>query len=201
MNFAEIKNNLEKLGYKVSCFETGADASEYLTREIKNTSVGICGSITVEELGLYEKLSKNNSVFWHWRVPQGETPDDVRADIAKCDVFLSSVNGIAETGEIINIDGRGDRVSNTLHGHKKVYFLVGKNKIEKDYDKAFYRARNVAAPLNAKRLQRKTPCAIKGDKCYNCNLPERICRALTVLWTKPYGAEYEVVLINEDLGY
>lgn len=64
-----------------------------------------------------------------------------------------------------------------------------------------YRARNVASPLNAKRLNRKTPCAVKGDKCYNCNSPERICRNLSVLWTKPTGAEYEVVLIEEEIGF
>ncbi len=201
MNFDKIKNNLEKLGYTVSCFDTSKSASEYLNSEINGTTVGICGSITVEELGLFESLKAHNEVHWHWRVPDGSTADGERVEISKCDVFLSSVNGIAETGEIINIDGRGDRVSNTLHGHKKVYFIVGENKISPDFESALWRARNVSAPMNAKRLMRKTPCAIKGDKCYNCNSPERICRALTVLWCKPYGAEYEVVLVREKLGY
>lgn len=201
MDFSKIKSNLEKFGYIVSCFDTKEQASEYLNREIDSMSVGICGTLTVEEMGLYESLGKHNSVHWHWRPDMGETAQDVRERIAKCDIFLSSVNGIAETGEIVNIDGRGDRVSNSIHGHKKVYFIVGENKIAEDFDKALWRARNIAAPLNAKRLNRKTPCAVKGDKCYDCASPDRICNALTVLWRKPYSMDYEIVLIHENLGY
>jgi NAD-dependent dihydropyrimidine dehydrogenase PreA subunit len=88
-----------------------------------------------------------------------------------------------------------------LYGHKKVYLVAGSNKLAKDYDSALYRARNVAAPLNAKRLGRKTPCAVNADKCYDCNSPERICHALTVLWQAPTSCEYEVILIDETLGY
>ena len=75
------------------------------------------------------------------------------------------------------------------------------NKIAPSLDEAIYRARNIAAPLNAKRLNKKTPCALKADRCYDCNSPERICRALSVLWEKPSGAEYEIILVNEELGY
>ena len=78
------------------------------------------------------------------------------------DVYLSSVNALAATGEIINIDGACNRVAATLYGHKKVYFVLGSNKIAADYDSALFRARNGAAPLNAQRLARKTPCARKG---------------------------------------
>lgn len=75
------------------------------------------------------------------------------------------------------------------------------NKLAPDYDSALYRARNIASPLNAKRLNKKTPCAVKGDRCYNCSSPERICRGLSVLWEKPVTGEFEVILINEELGY
>ena len=201
MDFAKVKSNLEKLGYVVTCFDTKNDASKYLNKTIDHTSVGICGTLTVEEMGLYESLGEHNEVHWHWRPGEGETPQDVRERIAKCDIFISSVNGLAETGEIVNIDGRGDRVANTIHGHKKVYFIVGENRIAENFEKALWRARNIAAPLNAKRLNRKTPCAVKGDKCYDCSSPDRICNALTVLWRKPYSMEYEIVLVHENLGY
>lgn len=201
MDFSKIKSNLEKLGYKVSCFDTKEQASKYLNEEIDGKSVGVCGTLTVEEMGLYESLGEHNDVHWHWRPCEGETAQDVRERIAKCEIFLSSVNGIAETGEIVNIDGRGDRVANTIHGHKKVYFIAGENKIAENFEKALWRARNVAAPMNAKRLNRKTPCAVKGDKCYDCSSPDRICNALTVLWRKPYSMDYEIVLVHENLGY
>ena len=115
-------------------------------------------------------------------------------------VYLTSVNGLAETGELINIDGAGNRVASTLYGHKKVYFLVGRNKLAPTYDEALWRARNIAAPKNAQRLQKKTPCAVKGDRCYNCKSPERICRGLVVLWGPMMGMEAEVILVDEDLG-
>ncbi len=201
MDFTNIKKNLEALEYTVSCFETAAEASEYLTGAIQNTTVGFGGSMTLKELGLYEKLGETNKVYWHWILPDGMTQDDARAHARNTEVYLSSANGIAETGEIVNIDGNGNRVAETLFGHKKVYIIVGKNKIAPDYDGALWHARNVASPKNAQRMQKKTPCAVKGDKCYDCKSPDRICRGLVVLWKKPMAAEYEVVLINEDLGY
>ena len=117
-------------------------------------------------------------------------------------VYISSVNGLAETGEIINIDGNGNRVASTLFGHETVYLVVGSNKLAPDYESALWRARNIAAPKNAQRLNRKTPCAVKGDRCYDCSSPDRICRALVVLWGKPNTVKkMEILLVDEALGY
>lgn len=201
MDFINTKDNLEKNGFTVTCFETAMEAGEYLSEEIRNKTVGFGGSVTLQEMGLYETLSENNTVFWHWNAHEGKAPKDMIEASKNADIYISSANGIAETGEIINIDGTGNRVAAISHGHKKVYIIAGINKLEENFEKALFRARNIAAPLNAKRLNRNTPCAVKGDKCYNCSSEERICRNLSVLYTKPSGAEYEVVLINEKLGY
>ena len=123
----------------------------------------------MDQLDLYPRLSAHNRCLWHWK-------GDDRMDGMQTEVYLSSVNGLAETGELINIDGAGNRVASTLFGHKRVYFVVGANKIAPDYDAALWRARNIAAPKNAQRLKRKTPCAVKADRCYDCSSPERICR-------------------------
>lgn len=200
MDFTTLKDRLIKLGYKVNCFETAKEAAEYIDNEIDNTTVGFGGSVTLQEMGLYEKLSAHNDVYWHWKT-ETMTADEARTKAREAAIYISSVNGIAETGEIINIDGNGNRVAEILYGHKKVYLVVGENKVAPDYERALYRARNIAGPLNAGRLNRKTPCAVKMDKCYNCASPDRICRGLTVLWESPYSCEYEVVLINEKLGY
>ena len=112
------------------------------------------------------------------------------------------INGIAgDTGEIINIDGTGNRVSSSLYGHQKVYLVAGKNKVSPDFHSALHRARNVVAPKNAQRLGRKTPCAAKADHCYDCDSPERICRGLTVLYRKMNRMDMEVILIDQELGY
>ena len=194
-NLSLLRERLEANGFQTTLFPTAKEAADYLDREIDGVSVAFGGSITVKEMGLYPRLSAHNRAIWHWE-------GDSLVDAATADVYISSVNGVAETGELINIDGTCNRISSTMFGHKKLYLIVGINKIAPDYDQALWRARNVAAPLNAQRLNRKTPCAAKGDKCYNCSSPERICNAMTVLWKKPGGIpECEVVLVEEALGY
>ena len=194
-DFAKVEQTLTALGYTVKTFATGAEAVAYLNGAIDGTTVGIGGSMSVQQLGLYDLLASHNEVHWHWVNGPAE-----REQAVGTQVYLTSVNGLAETGELINIDGAGNRVASTLYGHKKVYFLVGRNKLAPTYDEALWRARNIAAPKNAQRLQKKTPCAVKGDRCYNCKSPERICRGLVVLWGPMMGMEAEVILVDEDLG-
>ncbi|MCD8206546.1 MAG: lactate utilization protein, partial [Bacteroidales bacterium] len=173
----------------------------YLNAQIDGQTVAFGGSMTLKEMGLYESLGAHNTVYWHDKASSPEEREDIFKKAMGTTFYLSSVNGLAETGEIINIDATCNRVSSTLFGHEKVYLIVGKNKIAADYDGALYRARNVAAPKNAQRLGRKTPCADKADHCYDCKSPDRICCGLTVLWRKPLGCEVEVVLIDQELGY
>ena len=199
--FTKVAENLKKLGYQVTVFDTKEQAAAYLCGEIKDTTVGFGGSITLRDMGLYDRLQETNKVAWHMYPAEGQNKDELRMLARNTDVYLTSANGLAETGEIINIDGAGNRVSESIFGHKKVYFVIGKNKLAEDYDKALWRARNIAGPKNAQRLGRKTPCAAKADRCYNCSSPDRICKVLSVFWGAPMGADCEVVLIKEDLGY
>ena len=198
MNLEALQKNLEERGFPYLYFPTAQEAADYLVDTLHGKTIGMGGSMTLEALGIYERLQADNQVAWHAKVPGPET----LAQAAAAQVYLSSVNGIAETGELINIDGVGNRVASTIFGHRKVYFVVGRNKIAPDYDQALWRARNIAAPKNCQRLGLKTPCAVKADRCYSCSSPERSCRALVVLWEKPRDVErMEVILIDEELGY
>ena len=200
-DFTILKNNLEKKGYMVAVFDNKESAAKYLDSQIDDRIVGFGGSVTLREMNLFETLSKHNTVYSHENKPENMTVAEARTAAARSDVYISSVNGISEDGVIVNIDNTGNRVAAISYGPEKVYLVIGSNKVAKDYEAALFRARNIAAPLNAKRLNRKTPCAVNGEKCYDCNSPERICRNLSVLWDKPVGAEYEVILINEHLGF
>ena len=195
MAFETVKKNLEARGFSVSTFSTAAEAAAYLDSAIDGTTVGIGGSMTVQQMGLHEKLAAHTEVHWHWT----DGPE-ARAKAAHADVYITSANGLTENGEVINIDGAGNRVASTLYGHKRVYFIIGRNKLAPTYDEALWRARNIAAPKNAQRLGKKTPCAVKGDRCYDCKSPDRICRGLVVLWGPSMGVETEIVLVDEDLG-
>ena len=200
MNFDHLREKLEKNGFAVSVFATGEEAAAYLNEQIDQRTVGMGGSMTIAELGLRESLSRHNVVFSHGFTPA--PPAQVQQLAAGAEVYLLSANGIAgDTGEILNIDGTGNRVSSSLYGHRKVYLLAGRNKISPNFHSALQRVRNVVAPKNAQRLGRKTPCAARGDLCYDCDSPERICRGLVVLYKKMGSMDMEVVLVDQELGY
>lgn len=196
-----LTENLKHKGYEVRVFPTKEEAADYLDQNIDHKTVGIGGSMTIAEMNLADRLRKHNEIYWHQGISDPEEAMNQRRKAALCDVYLSSANGISKSGEIVNIDGNGNRVAAISFGHDKVYFVIGKNKIAENLDQAIFRARNVAAPKNARRFKKKTPCALLEEKCYDCKSPERICKALSVFWEKPGMGEYEVILIDEDLGY
>mgnify|MGYP000304257414 FL=1 len=183
-------------GFAVQHFATAAEAADYLDGAIDGTTVGIGGSKTIDQLGLYDRLAEHNTVWWHWRTPGFATLDNALT----APVYLSSANAISEDGEILNIDGTGNRTASLMFGHKKVYIVAGTNKICPDFESALYRARNVAAVQNCRRFPDKnTPCKIDG-KCHDCRSRDRICNALEVLWGPMNRMETEIVLIDGDYG-
>ncbi len=198
--FEKLAENLKRLGYSVSCFKTGAEAVRHIAGGLQGCTVGFGGSKTLEQINLRPALEADNTVYWHQGVSDPQEKAEILRRAAGADIYVSSVNAIAETGEIINIDGVCNRISAVFYGHRKVYLVAGKNKVAADYDAALFRARNVASPLNAKRFGTKTPCVADG-RCHDCKSPERICRGLSVLWGCPMRGDFEVVLIEEDLGF
>ena len=200
-NVQKLMENLQKQGYVVSYYETAAEAAAVLKDTIKGKTVGFGGSCTLRDMGLYELLSEENQVFWHWKQ---QPVNEARAKANAAEIYMTSLNGVAETGELINIDGDGNRLAATTFGpDKKVYFIIGVNKIAPDFHAAVARAQNIAAPLNARRLNKETPCAMGSEvKCYDCQSPNRICKGMTVFTRKLGGiGEMEVMIINEELGY
>ena len=189
--------NLRKNGFEVTCFSTGEEAAAYIGESLRGKTVGIGGSMTVRALDIYDRIRERNTVYWHMTEPGDETM--VKASSAQ--VYIAGVNAISEEGWLINIDGRGNRVAGTLMKKEKVYLIAGRNKLCGPFQEALDRARNVAAPKNAARLEKKTPCAAAG-RCFDCASPERICNALVVLWKRPYWCDsMELVLVDEELGF
>lgn len=190
--------NLENRGFRVHRFASGAEAAEFLVQTLYGTSIGIGGSVTIDTLGVYDRLCGSNEVFWHWKNHAPET----RERAGKAETYLCSANGVSENGEIVNIDGFGNRVAGTIYGPERVFLVVGRNKIAPDLTGAIDRARNIAAPLNARRLNRHTPCAVGEPRCRDCRSPEKICGVMTVFFMPPTSIkEFHVILVDEDLGY
>lgn len=198
MNQELLKKNYESHGFKTAFFSTNEEAAEYLRKQIYGKKVAFGGSMTLREMKLDEILEKENEVVWHWNTKGKET----RMAARNAQIYICSVNGAAMTGELVNIDGTGNRVSQTLYGPEKTYFVIGKNKLTNNLTEAIFRAKNVAAPKNAVRFQVNTPCALNGgDRCYDCNSPERICHATVILERPCKEMEVEIVFIDEELGY
>ena len=183
-----------------------ADKAEALKKALEwipaGSSVGWGGAMSAQQIGLLDTVRTGD--YRALDRERAATPEERKAIMKQClgaDVFITGANALSLDGQMVNIDGNGNRVASSLYGHKKVWFIVGRNKLAPTYEEALWRARNIAAPKNAQRLGRKTPCAVHGDRCYDCKSPERICRGLVVLWEAVANMEMEVVLIDQDLGY
>ena len=189
--------------YDVSRFAERTAAADYLAREIRGKRVGFGDSETLRALSLYERLSEHNEVI---DPPRAGHAGGIEAFLAAgrealmTDVFLLSANAITEQGQILNMDGAGNRVAGSLFGHEKTYFVVGTNKLVPDIAAGIARIHSIAAPRNAHRKGKKTPCAAAGDRCYDCAALERICNALTIHYKKMSYRPMELVLIEEELG-
>lgn len=196
-----LVEKLKKYGYDVHTFENAQQAKNYLLETIPQTdTVGIGGSMTVQQMGLDQALrARGQQVFWHWGVP-AEEANEMRKKAATADTYLCSANALTMDGKIVNIDGFGNRLAATLHGTGKVYMIVGKNKLTENLDAAIARIKNASCPANAKRLGLKTPCAVLGH-CTDCSSPQRMCRATLIFDRKPNAHPIDILLVDEELGF
>jgi L-lactate utilization protein LutB len=194
---------LEAHEFKAVYAKTKNEAAEEIAKSIRpNQSVGVGGSITIRELGVLEKLEAQGTViFDHWKA--GLTKEqslEIRRKQMTSDVYLSSVNAVTMNGELVNIDATGNRVNATNFGPGKVVLVAGYNKIVEDVQDAIKRIKNVAAPINARRLNIDVPCAKLG-RCVDCNSPNRICRVVMIHERKPSLTDILIILVGEELGY
>ena len=200
MDAEKLQRSLKARGWDFKHFATGDEAADYLAGELSGASVGIGGCGTADAIGLYDKLKAVcPDVAWHWKE---EDQLAARMRAMTTDAYVCSANAIAETGEIVNIDGMGNRIAATTFGHKRLYIVAGKNKVCPDLESAIHRARNVAAPLRARSMGMNTPCTRSEElKCYDCSAAERVCCAMTILMHKMMGMDKcELILIDKDLG-
>ena len=119
-NWTTLQENLERKGYRVQHFVTGEQAAMYLNGQIDGATVGFGGSLTLHQMHLFPLLAAHNTVFWHDETPDGMTVMQTRTAAARAEVYLSSVNGISETGEIVNIDHTGNRVAAISYGPARI---------------------------------------------------------------------------------
>lgn len=197
MNYEILKDVFQKHGFSTKYFDNSTSASCYLSEILHGKTIGFGGSVTIKEMGLFETLSKNNVVVWHHNI-QG---NEIKNLASHTKIYICSANAVSETGELVNIDGAGNRIAMMLFGPEKVFYIVGKNKIVNDLPSALYRAKNIAAPKTAQKQKVGTPCSVKGDRCYDCKSKQRICNCTIILERAPNCTPSEILFIDEDLGH
>ena len=168
----------------------------------ENSVVGVGDSMTLFETGVIDFLREENYTFLD-KYRDGITSEEKKSIYMQnfsADTFMCSTNALTESGELYNIDGNGSRVAPMIYGPKQVILVTGTNKIVKDIEEAEKRVRNYAAPIDAKRLGKDTPCTKLGY-CVDCKSPNRICNDFTIIRGQFVKGRIKVIIVGKQLGY
>lgn len=209
LRLQDVKGALEENNFKAWVVQSVDEARELvlgeLVPEIAPASMSWGGSLTFQASGLYDALKPGAApegieVIDTYDKSQGpEVVLERRRQALLCDLFITGTNAVTETGMLVNLDMYGNRVAALVFGPKHVIVLAGRNKVVPDLDEAVARIKTYAAPANAMKLGKKTPC-VKTAVCHDCKSPERICNAWTINEKCFPEGRIRVVLVNEDLG-
>ena len=165
----------------------------------KNSSIGFGGSVTVDQIGLLDAI-KDDYKLLHRSLYDIEYHKKLYKEMMDADWYITSTNALTMTGELVNIDGRANRVASMLFGPENILVVAGKNKIVADIEEGIRRCRDQAAPPNAVRLDKKTPCKVTG-KCEYCFSPDTMCKATVIQHHPTSGKNVYIIVIDQELGY
>ncbi len=170
-----------------------------------NHTISWGGSMSISEIGLTSALKSNNyNIIDRDSAKNPEEKKELTRNALFADTFLLSANAISEDGQLVNIDGTGNRIAALAFGPSNVIVIAGMNKVVKTLDDAVERARTIAAPVNMQRIasmiERKTPCAINGS-CANCTSEDSICSHIIITRLCSPKNRIKVILVGENLGY
>ena len=184
------------------CPDTTSMKEKVRTLIPEGSSISWGGSMSIRDTGLTTELKEAGKyhIYDREEAKNEEEKLNIYRKAFECDFYLSSVNAISEDGVIVNIDGNGNRVAAITWGPKRVIFVVGMNKIARDVNTAWERARSTAAPINAARFDINTPCQ-KDGVCHSCHSPQSICNYIHFLRNSHPQKRHIVILVGEDLGY
>ncbi len=206
IRLAELKTALEANNFDVHLAADSAAARTIVVDEILPKtgarSVSFGGSLTAVGAGLFQTFKNRTDLSLidtlDKQVPFEELMERRRQSLL-VDLFITGSNAVTEDGQLVNLDMFGNRVAALTFGPKHVVVVVGRNKIVPSLDDAMFRVKNIAAPANAMRLDKKTPC-VKTSYCEECKSPDRICNTWTITEKSFPKGRVKVVLINQDLG-
>lgn len=203
----DLKKELETNNFEVYIADTAEDAKQLvldtIVPSVQPSSISWGGSMTFVTSGLYHAIKDRDEVevidTFDKKISNEEMLERRRQSLL-VDLFITGSNAVTESGQLINLDMIGNRIGGITFGPKHVIVLAGRNKIVGDLKDAIYRIKNYVAPVNAMRLDKKTPC-VKTAYCEECKSPDRICNTWTITEKSYPKGRIRVVLINQDLGF
>ncbi len=206
IRLADLKNSLESNNFQVHLADDSAAAHRIVMEEILPASgarsIGWGGSLTAVGTGLFQTLQARKDLEMidtlDKQIPAAEQLQRRRNSML-VDLFITGTNAITEEGQLVNLDMLGNRVAAITFGPTHVVVIAGRNKIVPSLEEAMFRIKNIAAPANAMRLDKKTPC-VKTSYCEECKSPERICNSWTITEKSFPKGRVKVVIVNQDLG-
>ena len=198
-----VIKNLRKRQIDGYYCETVREANEKLLSFIHDgETVSWGGSVTLDEIDVKEKISMLGAkVIDVWAYEKPEESMEAKRKALSSDVFITSTNAVTIDGQLVNIDGTGNRVAAMAFGPEKVIIVAGVNKIASNVGDALERIKSKACTANAIRLGKQTPCAKTGE-CANCLIPgETLCCSTVITRFSNRKGRMHVILVNEELGY
>ncbi len=202
----ETAEALRKNHFKAHVVPDAAAAKALFLEEILPASgaktVSYGGSMTLAATGLAEALAGTPGIEVLDTLDRTITPEQAyerRRQALLVDLFVTGTNAVTEDGVLVNLDMIGNRACAIAFGPRQAVVLVGRNKLVSDLTSAISRIKEFAAPANAMRLSKKTPC-VATSHCEDCGSPERICNVWTITEKSFPRGRITVILINQDLG-
>ena len=198
---ALVSNNFEVF-IAQNAREAGRMVMDKILPKLAPKTISWGGSMTFVATDLYDILKSYSNAEILDTFDKSLSPEESlerRRESLLVDLFITGTNAVTRSGELVNLDMIGNRVSGITFGPRNVVVMVGRNKIVEDLEAAIERIKDYAAPVNAMRLNKKTPCA-KTGVCEECKSPERICNSWTITQKSFPKGRIKVVLINENLG-
>lgn len=209
-----LKKNLFEAYYA----ENKEEAARLVNALIPDESiVGVGDSHSVYQLDIEQQLKRrgcrlipniaalnlhgyHSDAYGYVKAPTREQARDILADYLTSDVFILSANAITMEGEIVNVDGVGNRIAGSLYGADRIIVVVGMNKVVQNEEEARSRIANIAAPMN--KIKYGEVCAsVLSGKCAKCSANDRFCNITTIIHKRPIESDFHIVVVGEELGF
>lgn len=199
---SEMIKNFKSRNIEVSFFQTLEEAKDRMIELIPpDSSVGVGNSKTLKDMNIAKLLKKRGNIVFDKTLAENKAESEqVKKKSLLADWYITGTNAVSKEGHIVNIDHSGNRAAAMIYGPDNVIIVIGRNKICDTLDDAVKRARNISAPMNAKRAGYNPPC-LQLNRCVDCKSDERVCFNLVIIEGQFVKDRMKLFIVDEEAGF